>query len=130
MEETTQAVVPSDEGKEFIGDREVVKFDACDGGEFVEVEFADGFKTKMSGTLFYHLKRDERGQGSVTDNVNHYFAKRFLAELALNGLEYYFVNNVATAMGVLAHNLREEAIKEAFQCSGGDAIPLTKLIPR
>jgi len=32
------------------------------------------------------------------------------------------------AMNVLAHNLREEAIKKAFKCSGGDSILLGELI--
>lgn len=115
---------------EHIGEREIKSFKVPEesDGSMVEVEFADGFKTKMSGTLFYHLKTEEKGQGSVTDQINHYFAKLFLAELASNELDYYFVDNVATAMRVLAHNLREEAIKKAFECSGGDAIPLQKLI--
>lgn len=124
-EEEVKEFVP----KEFIGDRGIKHFEAIEGGSQVIVEFVDGYKATLSGTLFFHLKTDEKGQGNVTDNVNHYFAKKFLSELSLNGLEYYMVDNVGTAMRVLAHNLREEAIKKAFRCSGGDSIRLNDLIP-
>jgi len=113
----------------YIGNREIKSFTAVGDGSFVEVEYADGFKSKMSGTLFFHLQKDVAIDGNVTDHINHYFATKFLAELATHELDYYFVQNVATAMGVLAHNLREAAIKKAFNCSGGDAIPLQLLIP-
>lgn len=113
---------------EYIGEREIKGFSVDEGGNTVNVEFTDGGTTKMSGTLFFHLKTEEQGKGTVTDNVNHYFAKQFLAELAEHDLEYYFIENIGMAMRVLAHNLREEAIKKAFNCTGGDAISLQKLI--
>jgi len=113
----------------FIGEREIAFFTAEADGSIVNVVFKEGEPAKLSGTLFFHLKTDEKGSGSLTDNINHYFAKKFLAELAEEGMEYYFVENVGTAMRILAHNLREDAIRKAFECSGGDAIPLIKLIP-
>ena len=48
--------------------------------------------------------------------------------MAYYGLDFYFVGNVGQSMGVLVHNLREELFRETFDCSGGDAIPLNKLI--
>jgi len=114
---------------EFIGDREIKSFEAKGDGSTVSVEFVDGFKTTLSGTLFFYIKSEEKGNGGITDQINHYFAKKFIAELAEEGLEYYFVDNIGMAMKVLAHNLREEAIKKAFDGHGGDSIPLLKLVP-
>lgn len=85
--------------------------------------------TIMDKDMLDSLTTEEKGRGNVTDNVNHKFASKFIAELASNGLEYYVVDNVAMAMRVLAHNLREEAIKKAFKCSGGDNILLSDLLP-
>ncbi len=113
----------------YIGSREVKDYRAIGDGSFVQVEYADGFSSKMSGDLFFHLNSETPGEGTVTDHINHHLATKFLSELALNELDYYFVDNVANAMRVLAHNLRENAIKKAFGCSGGDAIPLHLLIP-
>ena len=114
---------------EFIGEREIKSFEADRGGEFINIEFIDGYKTTMNGTVFFHVKADKETPGTVTDKVNHYFASKFIAELAEAELDYYFVSSIGTAMSVFAHNLREDAIRKAFQCSGGDAIPLQKLMP-
>lgn len=65
---------------------------------------------------------------SVTDAVTHVIAVKFLDELAGYNLDYYFVKTIGTKLEVLAHNLREDLIRRTFDCSGGDAISLRKLV--
>ena len=65
---------------------------------------------------------------SVTDAVTHVIAVDIIDRLANYELDYYFVANIAAKMGVLAHNLREDLIRRTFDCSGGDAINLKKLV--
>lgn len=114
---------------QFIGDREVKAESVFEDGNMVELEFADGYKTKMTYDLYFKIKSDEKGEGNVTDHVVAHFAKLFLATLAENKLDYYFAETVGRSMHTLAHNLRERLLSKTFNCSGGDAIPLEKVIP-
>ena len=99
-----------------------------DNDDEVKVNF-EGEHTEITinKELLDNLTTSEKGKGNIMDNVNHYFAKIFLAQLSMYGLEYYTVDSVTMAMRVLAHNLRENAIKKAFNCSGGDSIKLNIL---
>jgi hypothetical protein len=110
----------------FIGDKEIRGVIAKDDG-LAEVTFEDNSTVTINKELLDNITSEAKGNGNITDAVYHYFATRFLADLSYYGLEYYAVEGVAVAMRVLAHNLREEAIKKAFGCSGGDAIRLNKL---
>ena len=92
------------------------------------VKLKDNTETKISKELFDIIATEEKGDGTIMDNINNYFAKKFVAELAYYNLDFYMVQNVAQAMGVLSHNLREGLIRKTFNCSGGDTIPLNKLI--
>lgn len=92
------------------------------------VKLKDNTETKISKELFDIIATEEKGDGTIMDNINNYFAKKFVAELAYYNLDFYMVQNVAQAMGVLSHNLRESLIRKTFECSGGDTIPLNKLI--
>jgi len=100
--------------KQYIGENEVVGiFEADDN--YVKVSFKDHPELKIKRSLFDKLVTDRKSQGrNVTDMVNHYFAVKFLADLAENELGYYMVLNVATAMQTLAHNLRESLCKRTF----------------
>jgi hypothetical protein len=110
----------------FIGDKEIKLVEEVEDGN-AKVTFADDSSTVINTELLGEITSEEEGKGNITDAVYHYFSTRFLADLAYYKLEYYTVEGVAMAMRVLAHNLREEAIKKAFGCSGGDAIRLDKL---
>jgi hypothetical protein len=114
----------------YIGELEIKGVKFIEGSDTVaEVTFeGEHPPVKLNKSLVDNLTTEEKGRGNVTDNVNHHFSKQFLAEMALSGLEFYSVEGVAMAMRVLAHNLREEAIKKAFNCSGGDTIPLETLM--
>lgn len=110
----------------FIGSKEVkVVMDKDEKN--VSVDFDDNTSTTINKELFELIKSEEKGNGNVTDNVNDFFARKFLAELAYYELGYYFSRNVSSAMEVLAHNLREELLKKTFNCTGGDDINLRLL---
>lgn len=111
----------------FIGSKEIrATFD--DANDMLKVELDDDSTTLINKDLLALIQTEEKGDGNITDSINHYFATRFLAELAMYDLNYYFIDNVGTAMSVLAHNLREELIKKTFDCSGGNDIRLKTLI--
>lgn len=93
----------------------------------VSVEFDDSTSIVINKELLDLIKTEEKGNGNVTDNINDFFARKFLAELAYYNLGYYFSRNVASSIEVLAHNLREELLKKTFNCSGGDDISLKLL---
>jgi hypothetical protein len=107
----------------FIGSKKIeATFDDKDG--FSKVEFDDGNSVVINKELLGFIQTEEIGEGNIVDSINHYFSTKFLAELSMYELSYYFVNNVCTAMSVLSHNLREELIRKTFNCSGGDDINL------
>jgi hypothetical protein len=110
----------------FIGSKEV-KVTMPKGEKELSVEFDDETSTVINKELYDLIKSEEKGAGNVTDNVNDFFARKFLAELAYYELGHYFVRNVANSMEVLAHNLREELFKKTFNCTGGDDINLKLL---
>lgn len=93
-----------------------------------KVTFEGGQNIDINSKLLKELVTEEEGKGNITDNINDYFARKFVAELAYYDLDYYFVKSVGIAMEVLSHNLREELIRKTFNCSGGDAINLKKLL--
>jgi len=93
----------------------------------VKVEFDDSSSTEMNKDLLVLIQHEEKGDGTITDAVNHYFATKFVSELSMYDLGYYFVGGVATGMQVLSHNLREQLIRKTFNCTGGDDINLKLL---
>jgi len=93
----------------------------------VKVEFDDSSSTEMNKDLLALIQHEEKGEGTITDAVNHYFATKFVAELAMYDLGFYFTTGIGTAMQVLAHNLREQLIRKTFNCTGGDDINLKLL---
>jgi len=111
----------------YIGEEEI-KITTPDGDNSLKLDFADKSSTIINKDLYELVSSKEKGSGNITDNINHYFAKKFVAELSVYDLEFYFANSVSASMGVLAHNLREELLKKTFDCSGGDSIRLKLLI--
>jgi hypothetical protein len=110
----------------FIGSKEIkVQMDK-DEKNF-SLEFDDGSTTVINKELLALIQTEEKGDGNITDNINNYFARKFLAELAYYDLGYYFTTNVGTAIEVLAHNLRERLISDTFGCTGGSDINLRLL---
>lgn len=99
-------------------------------GNIVEVVMKDKTTFKIHKELLKQIKTKKDGEGSIADNINNYFARKFVAELAYYNLDFYFVGNISQSMGVLAHNLREELLRNTFNCSSGDAISLNKLVKK
>ena len=99
-----------------------------ENGDMVDIVMKDKTTFTINKELLEQIKTEKKGEGSITDNVNHYFARKFVAELAYYDLDFYFIGNIGQKMEVLAHNLREKLFRKTFDCSGGDAIPLNKLI--
>jgi len=113
--------------KQYIGRYEISAL-VDDGDNFI-VNFKDHDPLTLKKELFEIVARDVKNKDAgITDIVNHVLATKFLSELADYGLEYYMVEAVGMAMRTLAHNAREQAIREKFECSGGDAIRLDQLI--
>jgi len=110
----------------FIGTHEV-KTTEIDG-EFTKVIFADDLDARIKTEVLEAIETEEMGKGSYVENITFYFAKRFLAELAINELPCSYVDNVSTYMGNLTDNVREELMDKTFGCKGGShAIPLNIL---
>lgn len=113
----------------YIGEKKIQSTFEQDNGKKLRVSFEDDSQEiVLTKSLFDNLVSKTKGQGGVTDNINHYFATKFLYELSAEEFEYYMVDNIAVAMRTLAHNMREDLIRETFQCSGGDAINLKLLV--
>ena len=110
----------------YIGNQKIKSEEA--NGDMVDIIMKDKTTFTINKELLEQIKTDSNGEGSVTDNVNNYFARKFIAELAYYNLDFYFVGNIGQSMGVLVHNLREELFRNTFDCSGGDGIALNKLI--
>lgn len=97
--------------------------------EMITVRFKDHEDIKISQSLFELVISEEPlKNASITDAITHVIAVKFLDELAKYNLDYYFVKTIGTKLEVLAHNLREDLIRRTFDCSGGDAISLRKLV--
>lgn len=111
----------------FIGDKEI-KMTTEKDEKTIVVEFATDPAVTINKELFDLIKSEEKGNGNVTDNVNAYFSRKFLAELAYYNLDYYFAGSVGIAMETLSHNLREELFAKTFACSGANDIKITKLL--
>jgi hypothetical protein len=112
----------------FIGNKKIKAQFEQENGVDIKLEFDDNTDVVINKELFELIKSEKKNDGNVTNNINHYFAKKFVAELAYYGLDFYFANNVGVAMGTLAHNLREELFSKTFKCTGGDTINLKLLV--
>lgn len=110
----------------YIGKSKIKK--ETENGKDIDIIMKDGTELKINKGLLDILKTEGAGEGTITDNINNYFARKFISELSMYDLNYYFVNNISASMDTLAHNLREELFRKTFDCSGGDAIPLNQLI--
>jgi len=111
----------------FIGNKKIqATFE--DKNNKVKLEFNDNSSTLINKDLLALIQTEEESKGSVTDNINDYFARKFVAELAFYGLGFYFSNSVGIAMSTLSHNLREELFRETFKCTGADDINLRLLL--
>lgn len=113
----------------FIGNKSVKMVNEKDE-KTVVLEFLDEPSVTINKELFELVKTDEKGNGNVTDNINNYFARKFLAELAYYNLDYYFASSVSIAIETLAHNLREELFAKAFGSTGANDIKLIKLLDK
>lgn len=93
----------------------------------VKVEFDDSSSVEINKKLLELIQHKEKGEGGINDAINHYFSTKFVSELAMYDLGYYFTTSVSTSMQVLSHNLREQLFRNTFNCSGGDDINLRLL---
>jgi len=93
----------------------------------IKVEFDDNSSTEINKELLELIQSEEKGDGNIVDTINHYFATKFVAELAMYDLGYYFTSGIATSMQVLSHNLREQLFRKTFSCTGADDINLRLL---
>jgi len=111
----------------FIGNKEVRTKD-LENGKVLVIVLEDKSEIEINKELYDIIVTEKVGDGTIMDNINNYFARKFVAELAYFDLEFYMVANIAQSMGVLVHNLREELLRKTFSCQGGDTISLKKLL--
>lgn len=110
----------------YIGNKEIKTVETLENG-VSKVTMAEGEPFEISTELLGKIQTDTEGQGSITDNINNYFARKFLAELAYYGLDYYFAKHIGISLEVLAHNSREQKIAELFGATSSDSIKLSQL---
>lgn len=96
--------------------------------DVVKVKLKDNTEFEIHKELLEKIKTAEKGNGNVTDTINDYFSRKFLAELAMYDLDYMFAMNVGSGIATLAHNLREQAISKVFDCSCSETIKLSKIV--
>lgn len=112
----------------FVGEKEIKEIVPVPGKEnLVKVIFDEG-ETEINKDLLELITIEEKGNGNVTDNINHYFTRKFVAELSQYDLGFYFTNSIGIGIETLAHNLREELIRKTFNCSGANDISLKLLV--
>lgn len=113
----------------FIGEREVVSTEPDAEREgYLTIVLDDESTTSLHEGLYNEIVIEEKGNGSITDNVNNHFAVKFVTELSTYDLGFYFAGNIGVAMNTLAHNLREELLRKTFKCTGANDIPLDLLV--
>lgn len=110
----------------YIGEKEI-KATFPDGEKDLKVELADGGTIIINKELFDLIKSEKKGEGDITDHVRDYFARKFVTEMAYYGLTYAFVSVIGNGMDNIIWNLRENAIKKAFDCPGSTEIKLISL---
>jgi hypothetical protein len=111
----------------FIGNKEIEKHSNISATQ-VEVKVKDGEPFVIHKDIYDGIVTDELGEGTITDNVNNYFARKFLAELAHYDLDFYFSKQIGMKLEILAHNLREQKIAEKFDAVTSDSIKLSKIL--
>lgn len=109
----------------FIGEKKIVLTIEQEDNK-LKIECEDGYIMLINKDLYNFIATEEVGKGTISDQINHYFAKKFVSELAFYDLNFYFSDSVGISMGTLTHNLREELIRKTFDCAGADEIPLKK----
>ena len=112
----------------FIGDKSIK--DTSEDGDFRIVNFVDeAMPVRLHKDIYEKVVSEVENKGTVQDIVFYHLARKFLAELALYGMEFYAVEGVGTSMQVLAHNLREEEIAKKFNCKSPYNIRLVDILP-
>lgn len=112
----------------FIGRKKIKTVKETDDPTIKEVTFMDKSSVKIKQTLLDMIKRDEVGEGEVTDSVLHVIGAKFLQELADYDLEFYMVEMVAARLQTFIHNLREEAVGKKFNCKGNSDIKIKDIL--
>lgn len=111
----------------FIGNKEIESQSNISATQ-VDVKMKDGCPFTMHKDIFDGIVTEEIGEGSITDNVNNYFARKFLAELAHYDLDFYFAKQIGMKLEILAHNLREQKIAEKFDAVTSDSIKISRIL--
>ena len=110
----------------FVGEYEVKSLEH-DGDETI-VTLKGHDDITINDELLTLIMRPVKNEGSVTEAITHVLASKYLSELADYGLELYMIDSITQGMRTYAHNLREEAIGKAFDCTGALDIRLDKLM--
>ena len=109
----------------FIGNQKI-REEKIDGENTI-VKLKDNSEFTINSQLLEKVKKEEKGNGNVTDSISDYFSRKFLAELAYYDLDYTFAMSIGSGIATLAHNLRENSIGKAFDCSCSETIKIKKI---
>lgn len=100
---------------EFIGEREIKTFTAEQNGDWIIVDFTNGERVEMSGTLFFYVKTESPIEGTTTTQlVASYFATELLKQLAINRIQLGMLSHVMNAIENLTDAKKERAFTHAF----------------
>ena len=113
----------------FIGEREIKEVvEVADKPGFVEITLEDDQKSVMNADLFALIENQEKGNGTITDVVTDYFARKMVAELAQYDLDFYSTGLIARSIETLAHNAREQLFANTFGCTSAYDISLRTIV--
>jgi len=110
----------------YLGDKKVKK--QSEDGETIIATLDDDRVVRLHKDLFDTISTTKKQEGTITDLINHHLAAKYLLDMSNLGLEVVMIESVASAMSVLTHNLREEAIGRAFKCTSSLDIKLSSII--
>lgn len=111
----------------FIGTHEIKETEQ--DGEFVKIIFDDGLDLRIKQELLEAIQTEEKAEGSYVEVISFHFARKLLADLALNELPCSYAEIIPAYVSNLTENLTNELIDRTFGCHGGKRfIPMNTLV--
>ena len=99
----------------FIGEREIKEFRAEQNGDWIIVEFVNGDKLELSGTLFFKIQTEKPVPNvTTTQLVASYFATELLKDLAMNKIQLGMLSHIMNAIENITEVKKERAFTRQF----------------
>lgn len=99
----------------FIGEREIKEFRAEQNGDWIIVDFVNGEKLEISGTLFFKIQTEQPVPNvTTTQLVASYFATELLKGLAMNRIQLGMLSHIMNAIENITEVKKERAFTRQF----------------